>query len=191
MRANQIIKKSRTYLVDPIKYLEYAENNNPFEITTEYVSEKFENEEVVVKMQEQVFDGNVENILKPENSTNELFSRERYISYNDDKRIPFWELTYDQFNDKIDKLGENIQHNKKISHYHNVGLKSGHNKLVEIIIYVSNKTVEIGNERYGILDYIRKDTSKIYAHISFTNDELIEAFNCPEFLIELDSSYLM
>ncbi len=89
MRANQIIKKCRTYLVDPIKYLEYAENNNPFEITTEYVSEKFENEEVVVKMQEQVFDGNVENILKPENSSNELFSRERYISYNDDKRIPF------------------------------------------------------------------------------------------------------
>ncbi len=189
MRAKSIIKKSRTYLVDPIKYLEYAENNQPFEITTEYVNEKFE--EVVVKMQEQEFVGDVANILKTENSSNELFSRERYISYNDDNRIPFWELTFEQFTEKIESLGETIQHNKKISHYHNVGLKSGHNKLVEIIIYVSNKTVEIGNERYGILDYIRKDTSKIYAHVSFTNDELIEAFNCPEFLSELDSRYLI
>lgn len=189
MKTKQLMKKSKTYLVDPLKYLSYAENNPPFEITTEYVNEDLK--EVVVKMQEQEFVGDVVNILKAENSENELFTRERCISYDDNPVVAFWELNNNQFAEKIKNLGIGIQYNKKISHYHNVGLKSGHNKVVEIIIYVSNKTAQIGNERYGILEYIRKDQTKIYAHISFSNDEIIEAFNCPEFLTELNSEYLL
>ncbi len=134
-------KKIVTYIVDENKYVEYAKKNPPLEITVEYIND--DANEVVVKMEEGEFVGDPSKITLRNDAQLKLFDKERYMRYSDDDVVAFWELNKEEFLDKLKKLGDTAQTNKIIPHHHSVGLKSGDVAVIEIIVYISDKTKEI------------------------------------------------